>query len=138
MRAVVSGSNSQLIQDKNNLTSAKSKGRQQLDELSSAQEEIFENWLKIPVNTTLLEAKMAGMRAAGKIKELVNKIRDNMGALKNLYIDLEAIPLVEQWQVVLQEFAAFCKQEKQENDFLTYNDLELLAVKLLSEKPCCP
>lgn len=125
----------QLIQDKNNLTSAKSKGRQQLDELSSAQEEILQQLAEDPVNTTLLEAKMAGMRAAGKIKELVNEIRDNMGALKNLYIDLEAIPLVEQWQVVLQEFAAFCKQEKQENDFLTYNDLELLAVKLLSENP---
>ena len=68
-----------------------------------------------------------------KIKEQIDEIKNLYGSLLNLDADRAALPLVEAWQKVLQGFADYYRARKSEDDFLTYDDLEELAVKLLKE-----
>ena len=68
-----------------------------------------------------------------KIKEQLDEIKDLYGSLLNLDADRAGLPLVEAWQKVLQGFADYYRARKSEDDFLTYDDLEELAVKLLKE-----
>ena len=82
---------------------------------------------------TAYDTYLGKLRSSAKIKEQLEEIRSLKASLLNLDVDRAALPLVEAWQKVLQDFAAYYRVRKSEDDFLTYDDLEELAVKLLKE-----
>ena len=82
---------------------------------------------------TAYDKYLGKLRSSAKIKEQFDEIRGLKASLLNLDVDRAALPLVEAWQKVLQDFAAYYRARKSEDDFLTYDDLEELAIKLLKE-----
>ena len=86
-----------------------------------------------PSNFTAYNIYVGKIRSSEKIKEQLEEIRKLQTSLLNLDVDRAALPLVEAWQKVLQGFAEYYRARKSEDDFLNYDDLEELAVKLLKE-----
>ena len=82
---------------------------------------------------TTYDKYLGKLRSSAKIKDQLEEIRGLKASLLNLDVDRAALPLVEAWQKVLQGFADYYRARKSEDDFLTYDDLEELAVKLLKE-----
>lgn len=86
---------------------------------------------KEPSDFAAYDIYVGKLRISAKIKEQLEEIRSLKASLLNLDVDRAALPLVQGWQKVLQEFAAYYRARKAQDDFLTYDDLEELAVKLL-------
>lgn len=78
-----------------------------------------------------LDAIMQEIKAVGKIKDSVKSIRSLRSTLELLAVDREAAPWLPLWQTALQELNAYIRQQKQEQELLTFDDLELLTVQLL-------
>lgn len=121
----------QLIDEREQLTTKTSKGRQTLNALAEA-------WLQIqdelrrekPVFMTL-ENILADIQARGKVKPLLTEIRDLCSKLRQRELVEAALPVVQDWQLVLGELYACISQEKRRQELLTFDDLELQAAQLL-------
>ena len=88
---------------------------------------------KEPSDFTAYDTYLGKLRSTTKIKAQLEEIKSLKASLLNLDVDRAALPLVEAWQKVLQDFAAYYRSRKEQDDFLTYDDLEELAVKLLQD-----
>ena len=88
---------------------------------------------KEPSDFTAYDTYLGKLRSTTKIKAQLEEIKSLKASLLNLDVDRAALPLVEAWQKVLQDFAVYYRTRKEQDDFLTYDDLEELAVKLLQD-----
>lgn len=95
--------------------------------------EVLDGIKQEPSNFTGYDIYLGKLRSSAKIKEQLEEIRNLKVSLLNLDVDRAAMPLVKAWQKVLEDFATYYRTRKSEDDFLTYDDLEELAVKLLQE-----
>mgnify|MGYP003289783890 CR=1 FL=1 len=95
--------------------------------------DVLDGIKKEATDFTAYDTYLGKLRSSAKIKEQLEEIRSLKASLLNLDVDRAALPLVEAWQKVLQDFTAYYRARKSEDDFLTYDDLEELAVKLLKE-----
>ena len=86
-------------------------------------------------DTSVFDSVFQGMAARGKIASYIKEIKDLRGRLDAAAADRQALPLVHLWQDALQDFAAFIRQEKERRDFLSFDDLETLALELLQQHP---
>ncbi len=78
----------------------------------------------------------AGVLAANtRLKELVKEMRQLREQLELIRADKAALPLAECWQRVAAAFADFLQQQRQEGDFLSFDDLENYALNLLQQHP---
>ena len=71
----------------------------------------------------------------GKLSAYFKEIKALRDKLDIAEVDRQALPLVRLWQDLLQDFAGFLRQEKQQRDFLSFDDLETLALELLQRHP---
>ena len=84
---------------------------------------------------TAYDSYLGKLRSSGKIKEQLEEIRSLKAELLNIAVDRAALPLVSAWEKVLQDFAVYYRECKKRDDFLTYDDLEELALQLLRDYP---
>ncbi|MDO4922099.1 MAG: UvrD-helicase domain-containing protein [Phascolarctobacterium sp.] len=82
-----------------------------------------------------LDNAMQGVTARGKLKDSVKAVRNLRAELDALAADKAAAALLPLWQEVLQDLAAYIRGQKQERDLLTFDDLELLTLRLLENNP---
>lgn len=84
---------------------------------------------------TAYDNYLGQLRSSGKIKVQLDEIRALKTALLDLNVDRAALPIVAAWEKVLQGFASYYHECKGKDDFLTFDDLETLALKLLKDNP---
>lgn len=82
-----------------------------------------------------LDYAMQSVTARGKLKDSVKAVRNLREELDALAADKAAASLLPLWQEVLQDLAAYIRKQKEERDLLTFDDLELLTVRLLENNP---
>ena len=80
---------------------------------------------------TTLDNVLGGMQARGNVKELLLDIRALCSRLRQQELVKNAIPVVQDWQAVLQELEEYISQQKAQLELLTFDDLELQALELL-------
>ncbi len=96
--------------------------------------EVTEGILQEPSDFTAYNIYVGGIKNPAKaVKDLVVAIKELQQGLFNLNVDRAALPLVTAWQKVVQDFANYYRARKKQDDFLTFDDLEELALKLLVE-----
>lgn len=121
----------ELIDEREKLTSAKSKGRSILEHLAELWPEVQQELGREKAEFTTLDAVLSGLSAAGKVKTLVLEIRDLRQKLGQSQIVEAALPVVQDWQTVLVELYTYIGEAKRQQELLTFDDLELLALQLL-------
>lgn len=123
-----------LVAQRAELTKPKSKGREQLDNLAEHLTDVIAGLkAEIPDFTAFTAYVSVIKNQRGELKELIDEAKAGCEQLDNVLNDKLALPLVEAWQQVLQAVYAYMQQKKQEQDLLTYDDLELRCVQLLKE-----
>lgn len=119
---------------KDELTKPKSKGREHLENIVEHEAEILAGLKAEKIDFTALATWLSPLsRQKGEVKELYNEAKNLQEQLVAAVNDKLALPLVAAWQTVLHEFYAYMQQKKQDNDMLTYDDLELRSVQLLKQ-----
>ncbi|MBQ9764375.1 MAG: UvrD-helicase domain-containing protein [Phascolarctobacterium sp.] len=96
--------------------------------------EVTEGILQEPSDFTAYNNYVGSIKNPAKaVKDLVVAIKELQQSLLDLSVDRAALPLVTAWQKVVQDFADYYRARKKQDDFLTFDDLEELALKLLLE-----
>ena len=121
----------ELVDQREQLTSKTSKGRQCLNALAELWPQVQQELGREKPDFTTLDAALSGLNAAGKVKPLLLEIREARQKLEQSAIMEAALPLVEDWQTVLGELAAYITEMKSQQELLTFDDLELQALELL-------
>lgn len=121
----------ELIDEREQLTTKTSKGRQCLNALAEAWPKVQQELGREKPEFTTLDAAIGGLNAAGKVKTLVLEIRDLRQKLGQSQIVEAAVPVVQDWQTVLAELYTYIGDAKRQQELLTFDDLELLALQLL-------
>lgn len=119
-----------LVQQRTELA-GKGKAAATLDALAGRLPEVLQAVLNDDYGP--LDEALQGVTARNKLKESVTAIKSLRADLGLLLIDKAAAPWLPLWQIVLQELNAFIQQQKREQDILTFDDLELLTVRLLQQ-----
>lgn len=123
-----------LVLRKDDLTKAKTKGREHLDKLAAALENIKAGIMAETTDFTELDVIILAIKGPrGEFKSLVDEAKGLRNSIALGEINELAVPLVSAWQKILNDLYTFMQQQKQKSDFLDFDDLELLAVKLLRE-----
>lgn len=120
-----------LITERCNLTKTGSKGRERLDNIAGDYDKIIADIRNTIPRLNTLNTAIKGLTASGKLKDPLNELKKVKAELENSCVDVTAIELVKNWQFVIRDLDEFIQKKKQENDILTYDDLEILAVRLL-------
>lgn len=123
----------ELIDEREQLTTKTSKGRQCLNALAESWLRVQQELAKETADFTTLDASIGGMQARGKVAPLLKEIRELRQSLEQRKSMEAALPVVQDWQVVLSELAAYISEAKRKQELLTFDDLELLALQLLAE-----
>ncbi len=95
--------------------------------------EVLDGINKAPCDFTGYKTYVTKVPSTEKVKKSLQEIKELQNFLVNLDADRASIPLVQAWQKVLQGFAVYYRARKKQDDFLTFDDLEELALKLLKE-----
>lgn len=82
-----------------------------------------------------LDYAMQGVTARGKLKDGVKAVRALREELDSLAADKASASWLPLWQEVLKDLAVYIRKQKEERDLLTFDDLELLTVRLLENNP---
>lgn len=123
----------ELAEEREELTKAGTQGRLRLERLYSMLEQVLEGIHQEPADFAPLEEALSGLTAAGKVKEPLNFVKGLWSRLAQQQLNAAALPLAQAWQQALTELQEYLQAQKQEQDLLTFDDLELLAVQLLSQ-----
>jgi len=70
--------------------------------------------------------------ARDRVKEERDIAKDKLADIETRFIDKEAIPLMHHWQNLIKDLSEFLTIEKQNENMLTYDDLETKAIELLT------
>lgn len=121
----------ELVEQRENLTTKTSQGRKTLNLLAELFVQVQSELRAEKTDFTTLDNVLGGMQARGKVKELLLDIRDLCNKLRQQELIKNAIPVVQDWQAVLQELEKYISQQKAQLELLTFDDLELQALELL-------
>lgn len=121
----------ELVEQRENLTSKTSQGRKTLNLLAELFVQVQSELRAEKTDFTTLDNVLGGMQARGNVKELLLDIRDLCSRLRQQEVVKNAIPVVQDWQAVLQELEEYISQQKAQLELLTFDDLELQALELL-------
>lgn len=121
----------ELVEQRENLTTKTSQGRKTLNLLAELFVQVQSELRAEKTDFTTLDNVLGGMQARGKVKELLLDIRDLCSRLRQQEVVKNAIPVVQDWQTVLQELEEYISQQKAQLELLTFDDLELQALELL-------
>ena len=121
----------ELVEQRENLTTKTSQGRKTLNLLAELFVQVQSELRAEKTDFTTLDNVLGGMQARGKVKELLLDIRDLCSKLQQQELVKNAIPVVQDWQAVLQELEKYISQQKAQLELLTFDDLELQALELL-------
>lgn len=121
----------ELVEQRESLTSKTSQGRKTLNLLAELFVQVQSELRAEKTDFTTLDNVLGGMQARGNVKELLLDIRDLCSKLRQQELVKNAIPVVQDWQAVLQELEEYISQQKAQLELLTFDDLELQALELL-------
>lgn len=121
----------ELVEQRESLTSKTSQGRKTLNLLAELFVQVQSELRAEKTDFTTLDNVLGGMQARGNVKELLLDIRDLCSRLRQQEVVKNAIPVVQDWQAVLQELEEYISQQKAQLELLTFDDLELQALELL-------
>ncbi|MDO4179323.1 MAG: UvrD-helicase domain-containing protein [Phascolarctobacterium sp.] len=100
-----------------------------LEELGSSLPTIFADL----ANNILESVKNAlHFNARDRVKEERDIANEKVDALETCLTDKAALPLMEHWQQLVEDLHVFLQQKKQDENMLTYDDLETKAIELLA------
>lgn len=123
-----------LVNERETLTKPKSKGREHLDNLTEHLEQVLAGLKAEKIDFTAFDNFVGVIKnQRGELKELLDEAKKLQQQILALASDELALPLISAWQDVLKDVDAYIRQKKQEQDLLTYDDLELRSVQLLKE-----
>lgn len=121
----------ELVEQREKLTSKTSQGRKTLNLLAELFVQVQSELRAEKTDFTTLDNVLGSMQARGNVKELLLDIRDLCSRLRQQELVKNAIPVVQDWQAVLQELEKYISQQKAQLELLTFDDLELQALELL-------
>lgn len=121
----------ELVSKREEYTSAKTKGREKLENLAAAEKQILEQLEQEPPTAQLYMEVMDRISLRGAGKEAHAEAKAIAAMLELRSADKLALELLPAWKKILVELDTYIMQKKQELDFLTFDDLENLAVELL-------
>ncbi len=125
---------SNLAARRNELTKAGSKGRLQLETVAEHLEEITGGINAEPADFAAYEAYIGVIKGQrGAFQEELVVIRDCRTQIDRSVLDQSALPVVADWQQVLGALHEYIQKQKQEIDFVSFDDLEQRAVQLLAQ-----
>ena len=126
----------ELVDRREQLTKAKSKGREHLENLTEHLAEVSAGLKAEKIDFVGYDKWLSPLsRQKGEVKALYDEAKKLREQLVKAEYDKLALPLVAAWQKVLGELYSYIQKKKQDNDLLTYDDLELRALQLLQENP---
>lgn len=123
-----------VISCREELTKEGSAGRKSLEQAADKLDDIItelKSEKPVFISFDKYIAVIKGQR--GALKESLAYLKSLRQQLEFIEIDKIALPLVKYWQQVLVTFNDFVQTEKQKQDVLGFDDLELLVLKLLKE-----
>lgn len=94
-------------------------------------ESVLQGIESTPPDFTAYKKYIGKLRKDSVLKELITEIHDLQQKLLLNSVDELALPIVAAWQTVIAELAEYIMEKKIASDFLTFDDLENLALKLL-------
>lgn len=94
-------------------------------------ESVLQGIKSTPPDFTAYKKYIGKLRKDSVLKELITEIHDLQQKLLLNSVDELALPIVAAWQMVIAEIAEYIMEKKITSDFLTFDDLENLALKLL-------
>lgn len=106
-----------------------------LDNIANNYEVIVADINQVPSDFTSMRAAFGGIRAVSDFKENYSRIKTLADLITKKSMDALALPIIEHWQAILSELSSFIKAEKLEQDLLTFDDLETMAIELLQNHP---
>ena len=129
----------QFMVDKRDVLAVTSKGAhsanyKNLENLGSNLPEIFTELDQRPGNLSAFDEAI-NFTARGEVKPEKDKAFELADSIKEVSIDIQALPLLKLWQETLKALGAFYLDAKKKANLLTFDDLEDLAIKVLLEHP---
>ncbi len=113
--------------------SAKSKQYEKLEELAENLQDILEGIEEEPVNFDAYDKYVKPLRRDGALKDLIGEVKDARSQVDFREADKKALGIVKAWQNTIRDFSEYIEQRKRAVDFISFDDLESLALKLLQE-----
>lgn len=121
----------ELVEQRENLVKPKTQARTKLNKLAEALPQVLQELAAEPISFATFDAITEKKISGGSVKELWDEIKSLRAQVEQEGLTRTAIPLVEDWQLVLGELYAYIQQEKAKQELLTFDDLELQALELL-------
>lgn len=109
----------------------KSKIAEQLQLAAENLQDILDGIRQEPADYTAYDSYIGCLKKVSALKELIGDIKELQQKLLNVSADKQAVPVAEAWQQVIGGLADHILQKKIMSDFLTFDDLENLALNLL-------
>lgn len=109
------------------------KARQQLDILQDERDALHD--LIDERQYSGFQNRLKGLRAAGKIKDLVNELKEAIGSLTVLALDQAGAEQVRWWQALLNRYQAFLLAQEEQQEIYSFGYLSARAVELLEKEP---
>ncbi len=125
---------SNMVDRRNELTKAGNKGRLQLDAVAEHLGEITGGLHAEQPDFAAYEAYIGIIKGQrGAFQEALVVIREHRALIDQKMADQAALPVVADWQQVLQALHCYIQKQKQDIDFVNFDDLEQRAVQLLAK-----
>ncbi len=123
-----------MVDRRNELTKAGNKGRLQLEAVAEHLDEITSGLNAKQPDFAAYEAYIGIIKGQrGAFQEALVEIRSYRAQISKQMADEFALPVVADWQQVLQALHSYIQKQKQDIDFVNFDDLEQRAVQLLSQ-----
>lgn len=98
-------------------------------------EEVMDEVRQEPADFSHLREIFGKMQARDDFKIIYGGIKNLMATIEAKSYEHLALPIVEHWQAILQGLNTYVQAKKLEQDLLTYDDLEQMAIALLKNYP---
>ncbi len=122
-----------IAENRESYTKAKSKGREALDDLYANLDDVLARLEDDNPDYAYAWSYISSIRASGELKECKDNIKAIGEEQVQLMADKLAAPLMPAWQAVLTDLHAYLQEMKKKQELLTFDDLELKALALLSQ-----
>lgn len=109
----------------------KSKMAEQLQLAAENLQDILDGLRQEPPDYTAYDSYIGCLKKVSALKNLIGDIKEVQQGLLYVAADKQAVPVAAAWQQVIGELNDYILQKKISGDFLTFDDLENLALKLL-------
>ena len=111
----------------------KTKGYQEVSLLAENLYQVEDGLQQQPTDYRAFDRYVKGLKKNGKLKDIIGEVKELQEKLLQLEVDRAVLPLVEAWEETLTGLATYLSQQKQQDDFVDFDDLESRALDLLKE-----